>query len=111
VHADSPSWDATDWQELVGLYDLLLDAWPSPVVALNKAVAVGFAAGPAAGLAVLKPLENEPQLTTYGYLVRPEPTSSGVSGVFLKPSRRMKKRSPSPRTKWNGRSCRNESPT
>ena len=68
VHADSPSWDATDWQELVGLYDLLLDAWPSPVVALNRAVAVGFAAGPAAGLAVLKPLENEPQLTTYGYL-------------------------------------------
>ena len=68
VHADSPSWDATDWQELVGLYDLLLDAWPSPVVALNRAVAVGFAAGPAAGLAALKPLENEPQLTTYGYL-------------------------------------------
>lgn len=68
VHADSPSWDATDWQELVGLYDLLLDAWPSPVVALNRAVAVGFAAGPAAGLAALEPLETEPQLTTYGYL-------------------------------------------
>lgn len=68
VHADSPSWDATDWEELVGLYDLLLDAWPSPVVALNRAVAVGFAAGPAAGLAALEPLENEPQLTTYGYL-------------------------------------------
>ena len=68
VHADSPSWDATDWQELVGLYDLLLDVWPSPVVALNRAVAVGFAAGPAAGLAALEPLESEPQLTTYGYL-------------------------------------------
>jgi RNA polymerase sigma factor (sigma-70 family) len=69
VHADSPSWEATDWEELVGLYDLLLDAWPSSVVALNRAVAVGFAAGPAAGLAALEPLENEPQLTTYGYLV------------------------------------------
>ena len=68
VHADWPSWDATDGEELVGLYDLLLDAWPSPVVALNRAVAVGFAAGPAAGLAALEPLESEPQLTTYGYL-------------------------------------------
>jgi RNA polymerase sigma-70 factor (ECF subfamily) len=68
VHADSPSWDTTDWEELVGLYDLLLDAWPSPVVALNRAVAVGFAAGPAAGLAALEPLESEPQLMTYGYL-------------------------------------------
>jgi RNA polymerase sigma-70 factor, ECF subfamily len=41
VHADSPGWEATDWEELVGLYDLLLDAWPSPMVALNRAVAVG----------------------------------------------------------------------
>ena len=68
VHADSPSWEATDWKELVGLYDLLLKSWPSPVVALNRAVAVGFAEGPTAGLAALEPLVNEPQLATYGYL-------------------------------------------
>jgi RNA polymerase sigma-70 factor (ECF subfamily) len=68
VDADSPSWDATDREELVGLYDLLLDAWPSPVVALNRTVAVGFAAGPAAGLAALEQLKGEPQLTTYGDL-------------------------------------------
>lgn len=68
VHAEAPSWDATDWNELVGLYDVLGRAWPSPVVALNRAVAVGFARGPAAGLAELDMLAEEPQLATYGYL-------------------------------------------
>jgi RNA polymerase sigma-70 factor (ECF subfamily) len=42
--------------------------WPSPVVALNRAVAVGFERGPAAGLAELEPLTAEPQLAGYGYL-------------------------------------------
>jgi RNA polymerase sigma-70 factor (ECF subfamily) len=68
VHAGAPSWDETDWAEVVGLYDVLLAGWPSPVVALNRAVAVGFAAGPAAGLAALEPLALEPQLAGYGYL-------------------------------------------
>jgi predicted RNA polymerase sigma factor len=68
VHAEAPSWDDTDWRELVGLYDLLIDIWPSPVVALNRAVAVGFASGPAAGLAALDALAAEPQLAGYGYL-------------------------------------------
>jgi RNA polymerase sigma-70 factor (ECF subfamily) len=68
VHAEAPSWETTDWTELVGLYDALLELWPSPVVALNRAVAVGFAHGPAAGLAELDLLADEPQLATYGYL-------------------------------------------
>ena len=42
--------------------------WPSPVVALNRAVAVGLAAGPAAGLAALDALATEPLLATYSYL-------------------------------------------
>jgi RNA polymerase sigma factor (sigma-70 family) len=67
VHAEARSWEATDWAELVGLYDLLLEAWPSPVVALNRAVAVGFAQGPAAGLDALDALAEEPQLAGYGY--------------------------------------------
>ena len=50
VHDEAPSWDATDWAEIVGLYDLLVAIWPSPVVALNRAVAIGLAEGPAAGL-------------------------------------------------------------
>jgi len=68
VHAEAPSWEATDWDEIVGLYDVLVDVWPSPVVALNRAVAVGFARGPDAGLAELDVLTDEPQLATYPYL-------------------------------------------
>ncbi len=68
VHAEAPSWDETDWRELVGLYDLLVDIWPSPVVALNRGVALGFASGPSDGLAVLDALAAEPQLAGYGYL-------------------------------------------
>ncbi len=68
VHAEAPSWSATDWDEIVGLYELLRQTWPSPVVALNRAVAVGFARGPADGLAALDQLATEPQLAAYGYL-------------------------------------------
>ncbi|SFT50330.1 RNA polymerase sigma-70 factor, ECF subfamily [Geodermatophilus amargosae] len=68
VHAESPSWDDTDWAEIVALYGVLARLWPSPVVALNRAVAVGFARGPDAGLAALDELAAEPQLAGYGYL-------------------------------------------
>jgi len=68
VHADAPTWQDTDWRELVALYDLLVQLWPSPVVALNRAVAVGFADGPRAGLVALDALADEPQLAGYGYL-------------------------------------------
>ncbi len=68
VHAEAPSWEATDWTELVGLYDVLAVIWPSPVVALNRAVALGFALGPAAGLEALDTLVGDPQLNRYGYL-------------------------------------------
>ena len=68
VHAEAPSWDATDWREIVGLYDLLVEIWPSSVVALNRAVAVGLAEGPSAGLIALDALATEPLLSTYSYL-------------------------------------------
>ncbi|WP_112244955.1 RNA polymerase sigma factor [Kribbella monticola] len=67
VHSESPSWETTDWSEIVGLYDVLLARQPSPVAALNRAVAKGFAAGPEAGLAALEELATEPQLATYPY--------------------------------------------
>ncbi len=67
VHASSSRWDETDWREIVGLYDVLLESWPSPVVALNRAVAVGFAEGPSSGLFALDELETEPQLGSYPY--------------------------------------------
>jgi RNA polymerase sigma-70 factor (ECF subfamily) len=67
VHAESPTWEQTDWAEVVALYGVLGEIWPSPVVALNRAVALGFAEGPAAGLAALDALADEPQLAGYGY--------------------------------------------
>src|SRR3954453_21004072 len=68
AHAESPSWGDTDWNEIVALYDVLTRLWPSPVVTLNRAVAVGFARGAAAGLAALDALSTERQLAGYGYL-------------------------------------------
>ncbi|MGZ5198668.1 MAG: RNA polymerase sigma factor [Telluria sp.] len=56
VHAEAPSAEDTGWREIVGLYDVLLGFEPSPVVRLNRAVAVAMRDGPAAGLALIEPL-------------------------------------------------------
>jgi RNA polymerase sigma-70 factor (ECF subfamily) len=58
VHAEAPSWAATDWHELVGLYELLVAVLPTPVVALNRAVAIGQRDGAAAGLAAVDAVEG-----------------------------------------------------
>jgi len=58
----------TDWARIVGLYDLLLQRVPSPVVALNRAVAVGMAFGPAAGLVAVDALAGERALAGYHLL-------------------------------------------
>ena len=68
VHAEAPSWQDTDWAEIVGLYDVLRRLWPSPVVELNRAVAIGLRDGPQAGLDALTPLLAEPALVAYHYL-------------------------------------------
>ncbi len=58
----------TDWPRIVALYDALARAHPSPVVELNRAVAVGMAQGPAAGLALVEALAEEPALRGYHLL-------------------------------------------
>jgi RNA polymerase sigma-70 factor (ECF subfamily) len=68
VHADARTWEETDWREVVALYGVLEQHWPSPVVRLNRAVAVGYADGPLAGLEALEPLLSDPALAGYGYL-------------------------------------------
>jgi len=68
VHDESASWSDTDWQEILGLYDLLRETWPSPVVSLNRAIALGFAVGHSEGLAELDALGADPQLARYPYL-------------------------------------------
>ena len=58
AHATAPRWESTDWATIVAAYDALAEVSPSPVVALNRAVAVSMLAGPSAGLAALKALER-----------------------------------------------------
>jgi RNA polymerase sigma-70 factor (ECF subfamily) len=65
VHAQAPSAEATDWREIVGLYDALLRLEPSPIVELNRAVAVAMRDGPAAGLALVDALLERGELRDY----------------------------------------------
>jgi RNA polymerase sigma-70 factor (ECF subfamily) len=67
LHDNASSWATTDFAAIVVHYDRLMGAWPSPVVALNRAVAIGFAQGPQAGLRALEPLAAEPLLASYPY--------------------------------------------
>ena len=67
-HARANTIAETDWERIVLLYDALLQISPSPIVALNRAVAVGMAEGPAAGLHALDALAAEPALTNYHLL-------------------------------------------
>jgi RNA polymerase sigma-70 factor, ECF subfamily len=60
VHADAPTADSTDWRQIVQLYDHLLTLEPSPVIALNRAVAVAEVEGPAAALALVDALPLDP---------------------------------------------------
>jgi RNA polymerase sigma-70 factor (ECF subfamily) len=59
VHAEAPSTSETDWSEIIGLYDVLSRLDPSPVVALNRAVAVAMRDGPQAGLPLVESLLGE----------------------------------------------------
>jgi RNA polymerase sigma-70 factor (ECF subfamily) len=65
LHDEAPDVAGTDWPQVVALYDVLLAVAPSPVVALNRAVAVAMRDGPEAGLALLDQLAGEPRLRGY----------------------------------------------
>ena len=65
VHAEAPNAAATDWAEIVGLYDVLLRADASPVIELNRAVAVAMHDGPAAGLALVDAILGRGDLLDY----------------------------------------------
>ena len=67
-HTLAPSVESTDWPAIVTLYDRLAELRPSPVVALNRAVAIGFARGPAAGLAEIDAIESLARLDDYLFL-------------------------------------------
>jgi RNA polymerase sigma-70 factor, ECF subfamily len=68
LHAQAPSYEVTDWPQILTLYDELLRVWPSPVVALNRAVALAMVDGPGAALAEVEGLERDGRLAGYRYL-------------------------------------------
>jgi RNA polymerase sigma-70 factor (ECF subfamily) len=68
LYAEAPSYDQTDWPQIVVLYDRLLEVWPSPVVALNRVVPLAMVGGPEAALAELRRLEDDERLAGYRYL-------------------------------------------
>ena len=65
VHAEAPSADATDWHQVVSLYSVLLQLEPSPVIELNRAVAVAMRDGPQAGLQLVDAILNRGELKDY----------------------------------------------
>jgi predicted RNA polymerase sigma factor len=65
VHAEAARYEDTDWGQIVVLYSMLAEVAPSPAVTLNRAVAVGMASGPTAGLDALEPLVGDPAVARY----------------------------------------------
>jgi len=68
LYTEAPAYADTDWRQLRDLYDLLLAVWPSPVVALNRAVVVSMLDGPAAALPLIDALAQDSRLASYHYL-------------------------------------------
>jgi RNA polymerase sigma-70 factor (ECF subfamily) len=68
VHAEAPSYAETDWPQLLRLYEELLKAWPTPVVALNRIVPLAMTAGPDSALAEIERIERDGRLAGYRYL-------------------------------------------
>ena len=67
MHATAPSLEATDWGAIVEIYDLLLAADPSPIVALNRAMALAQRDGPEAGIAAMQTVASDERLASYPF--------------------------------------------
>jgi RNA polymerase sigma-70 factor (ECF subfamily) len=67
VHAEAPDSASTDWSEIIGLYDLLMQVEPTPVVPLNRAVAIAMREGPAAGVLLIDEILARGELTDYSF--------------------------------------------
>jgi RNA polymerase sigma-70 factor (ECF subfamily) len=89
LHVDAPDPEETDWAQVAALYARLAELDPSPVVALNHAAAVGFAAGPERGLEMLRPLLADPKLerypplhATHADLLRRQGDTAGAASAY-----------------------------
>jgi RNA polymerase sigma-70 factor (ECF subfamily) len=83
LHASARSMGETDWARIVGLYDTLMALRPSPVVALNRAIAIGQHEGAERGLDAIRAIDNRDRLTTYPFTSRRSATwSFAASGAM-----------------------------
>ncbi|MDX1394299.1 MAG: sigma-70 family RNA polymerase sigma factor, partial [Gemmatimonadota bacterium] len=82
-HTLAPTWEETPWSRILECYDLLLERDPSPIVALNRAVALAEVGGAAKALAVVRGLAGEPALGSYHYLFAVEGDLLARLGRFL----------------------------
>ena len=67
IHARAPSVEDTDWENIVSLYDTLMAIRPSPVIALNRAIAIGERSGPQYGLEAIRAITNPERLAGYPF--------------------------------------------
>ena len=95
VHDEAPSMAATDWPQILGLYDLLTKAAPNPVTSLNRAVALAMVCGPAAGLAAVADLAADGRLAgshrlyaTRAHLRELDGDAAGAARDYLDAARR-----------------------
>jgi RNA polymerase sigma factor (sigma-70 family) len=95
VHDEAESVDATDWPEILGLYELLEHLAPGPMVSLNRAVAVAMVTGPAAGLDLLDTLEADGRLAghhrlhaTRAHLLEMSGDAAGAAAAYREAARR-----------------------
>ncbi|WP_199853374.1 hypothetical protein [Plantactinospora sp. BC1] len=80
LHDEAEDVDQTDWPQILALYDLLEQLAPSPVVTLNRAVAVAMVQGPAAGLALLETLAADRRMATHHRLLATRARLRELSG-------------------------------
>ncbi len=92
-HARARTMEETDWARIVALYDALAALTPSPVVELNRAVALAFAFGPAAGLEVVDALMTEPALENYHLLAERARRPPRKAGPLRRSARGVRARS------------------
>ncbi len=90
LHDEAPSAEATDWPQIVALYEVLLQISDNPVVALNHAVAVAMVSGPAAGLELLAALDGDERIAedhrlhaVRGHLLELAGDRSGARAAYL----------------------------
>jgi len=105
MHAEAPTYETTDWPGVLQVYDLLIAVWPTPVVALNRTVALAMVHGPAVALEAVEELERSGRLEGYRYLPATKADLLRRLGRGSEAGPPIASRWSSPTTRWSALSC------